>query len=101
MNKTIANVTFLQFNCNVQLEKYNNNGRTAITLIDTEDNGPVATCTINLDDVQLTDDEVIIKDYSENEGMLDCLIAAGIVSDPIRYVDSGFIKAPVCKLLKT
>jgi hypothetical protein len=40
----------------------------------------VATATLNLPEIALGPDEVIIKDYSENEGMLDTLILAGLFS---------------------
>lgn len=46
--------------------------------------------------------EVLIKDYSENQGILDALVAAGVVSKPKRSVplSSNFpVKAQVCDLL--
>jgi len=43
---------------------------------------------------------IIVKEYSGNEGMLKTLVNAGIVSKPIRYTQSGYISAPICKFLK-
>jgi hypothetical protein len=43
--------------------------------------------------------EVAIKDYSENEGILQAMVEAGIVSEPIRTVKSGFVEIPICRLL--
>lgn len=63
------------------------------------DHSFIASATINMPDVELKDDEVIIKDYAENEGMLDALVEAGIVEKHHDWVNSGFISAPVCKLL--
>ena len=57
--------------------------------------------TLNLPEEDLEPDEVIIKDYSENEGIYDCMLKAGHIGPALRYVNSGFIKAPVCKLLLT
>jgi len=57
--------------------------------------------TINLPDEDLEADEVIIKDYSENEGIYDCMLEAGHIAPASRYVKSGFITAPVSKLLLT
>ena len=45
------------------------------------------------------DDEDIIKDYSENEGVLKSLIDAGIISEPLYSVTTGFVEVAVCKLL--
>lgn len=58
---------------------------------------PYMTASIN---VEGTDpDEIGIKDYSENEGLLAVLIHNKIVSQPIRKVRSGFVEIPICKLL--
>lgn len=73
------------------------NRRTAMTLNDS--NGPITTITVNLPDVPLGSDEVIIKDHSENEGLLPSLVAAGVVSEPLYRASSGFCTYAVCKLL--
>jgi hypothetical protein len=66
-------VKFKKWDCVIVYAQYSN-GRTAIQLKDDNDGSPVATATINVPDVYLEKDEVIIKDYSENEGMLDTLV---------------------------
>jgi hypothetical protein len=55
-----------------QFGKYKN-GQTAIKLIDTADGFPFATATICVEDYLLKENEVAIKDYSENEGILQSL----------------------------
>jgi hypothetical protein len=50
-------------------------------------------------DVKLAPDEVIIKNYSENEGMYEAMLEAGYISPALRTVESGFIEVPVVKLL--
>ena len=60
---------------------------------------PACTATINLPDEDLEADEVIIKDYSENQGIYDCMLKANHIGPALRYVQTGFVKAPVCKLL--
>jgi len=55
--------------------------------------------TVNIPDEPLEDDEVIIKDYSENEGIYNMMVAAGHISPAIRYVNTGFVTCPICKLL--
>lgn len=43
------------------------NGRTAIQAIDLSDHCPWGTLTVNVPEVELEDDEIIVKTYSENE----------------------------------
>jgi hypothetical protein len=45
--------------------------------------------------------EVGIKNWAENEGILPALIAAGIISEPQEYAQSGFVYIALCQLLKT
>lgn len=76
-------VTFATFRCTTEWETYRN-GKVALQLVatgedpDTHLGEPVATATINTDH-RLDPDEIIVKDYSENEGMVVALVAAGIV----------------------
>ena len=44
-------------------------------------------------------DEVFIKNWSENEGLLDALVAGGIVENTGRVLPTGFVRANVCRLL--
>jgi hypothetical protein len=75
------------------------NGRTSIELLDATDGCPVMVATVNLENAYLTGDEIIIKDYSENQGVLDFLIANGFVSRPKRWISSGWVTCPVVDLL--
>ncbi len=94
----IGNVMFRHWQCIALLERYKN-GRSAITLI-TGKGEPVACATVNVPEAALDPDEVIVKDWSENSGMLDALIDAGIVFPPHRSVPLGlgFVVGHVCKL---
>jgi len=51
-------------------------------------------------DHPLKGDEVAIKNYSENEGILDELIKAGFVSEPVRYFQLAYAQFPICNILK-
>lgn len=77
-------------------EKYEFYNNTAL-LLETEDGIPFGVASANV--VKLPADLVAIKDYSENEGMFDALYNQKIISAPVRYIDSGFIKMPVCKII--
>lgn len=96
--KEYNNVEFQGFTCKVQIEEYQNNGRKAITLIDVEDYSPVATATINMPDVHLGPNEVIVKNYSENDGMLQALVDAGIVKHTGKLA-SAYLSTPICTIL--
>lgn len=87
-----------EYNCEVVYFKYSYNNRTAIQLIDTEDGLPFARATINLPDVELEQDEVIIKNYEENEGIYEALVKANIIYPYHKTANNGFIEALICKL---
>jgi hypothetical protein len=58
---------------------------------------PFMTASVNV--MNANPEEVAIKNYSENEGILDVLIANKIVSEPLRIVKQEFVEIPICKLL--
>lgn len=82
-------------NVTVVLHKYYQNNRLAIQLNDAEDGHPYAVATVNKPEVLLADNEVLIKDYSENEGMLDFLVKNNIVTPTPNGVQSGHVWLPV------
>lgn len=96
-------IRFKDWQCDIVKNKYFN-GRTAISLVSSIDGDdvckgePIATATVNIPDVALSPDEVIIKNYSENEGVLDVLLKAGIVELSGRTIKSGFVTMPICIL---
>jgi hypothetical protein len=105
----MTQVQFKIWSCNIIFKKYGN-GRTAILLTNAnkEKDGSIlyppntmeiAVATVNLPGIPLNDDQVFIKNYSENEGMLSALISAGVVSEPLGYVKTGFVEVPFCTLL--
>ena len=49
--------------------------------------------------IPLPEGLVAIKDYSENEGVLEALVKGGIVSEPMHYFPTGYVQVPICKLL--
>jgi len=42
---------------------------------------------------------VAIKDYSESEGVYDALIQAGIIEYTGKSIPSGWVMAPICRIL--
>jgi hypothetical protein len=71
--------------------KYHNNQRTSIQLYEQETGEPFMTASVNMPDEYLTEDMVCIKNYSENEGILDVLINAQIVL-PLDLIQPGIMK---------
>ena len=93
LDNTITNVS-------VKLSKYTN-GRTRIDLIEESEDGvyPYATCTVNMPNVLLQPDEVLIKDYSENQGILEFLTSNNIVEETENGINTQHTFIPVCRLL--
>jgi len=72
------------------------NGQTSIQLID-QDGMPFMTASV-AHDVNIDDDCVIIKNYSENEGILQALIDAGIIEKPFCEIPVNFVTLYVAAL---
>lgn len=106
MNKQFR---FKQFDCIVSITHYLNNGAPAIRLVgdETEQNGhldvfpgdAIATATVCLPEIKLAENETLIKDYSENEGILKVLVDNGIVKPTGIEIDTGFTKVHVVEVL--
>lgn len=91
-------IKFKKWVCFISKGTYKN-GRTVLQLIDVTDHSPIAVATVNLPDVSLEPDEVIIKNYSENEGMSEALQIAGVIGEPLRSIRTGYVFVMVHKLL--
>lgn len=81
---------------------YLRNGRTCLRLMGVKDGHetePVAVCTVNLPQVPMAPDEMAIKTWYENVGMLGWLMDEGIVSAPLRYAYFAGVFIPICSLL--
>jgi hypothetical protein len=91
-------IRFKQWDCVIEKSKYAN-GRTALILNDAHNGEQIAVATVNLPDVACGPNQVFIKDYSENEGMLAALEAAGVVKATGQTVNSGYVSVPCAELL--
>jgi len=78
---------------------YYNNGRIALELLDPDDGEIQATATVNVPEFPLKDGYVLLKGWSENEGIPEALEKAGVVRLTKHTVQTGFVKAQVAKLL--
>lgn len=91
-------VRFKEWVCELQFGKYPN-GRTAIELVDYKTYEPIATATVNVPEIVLAENEIIIKDYSENQGMFQALYNAEIVK--LNRIESNhdWVDFYICELL--
>lgn len=87
--------------CKPVLESYDG-GRVALTLTywDEEMQGwfPHCKVTVNLPDQHLNEGEVFVKDWSENEPIVEALLEAGWLVPTGREVISGFVAPRVMRL---
>lgn len=93
----LPTVRFLDENCSVKFTKYANSKRIAIKLY-CEDGSPMATATINIPEQPLEEDEVIIKTYSENNGVLEALKDAGYIKEVVNQIPCGHSYGVIVKL---
>jgi hypothetical protein len=90
-------IRFKDWKCELDFGYYGN-GNVAIKLIDALDGDIVAVATVNIPNEELDEGEVIIKDYAENSGVLNSLLDANIITPPHRFIKTGYVQCPVCKL---
>jgi hypothetical protein len=84
----------------VSPEEYQHGGL-AVQLMDELDGELYATDSIHVRGVRLAQDEFIFKTYSENDGLLESMLDAGIVEETGRSVELGFTgPQPICRLVK-
>ncbi|CAG7651243.1 hypothetical protein ACFQI7_27530 [Paenibacillus allorhizosphaerae] len=85
--------------CTVEITR-NARGSVAIQLYDAEDGTPFTTATIFVPGLELpSEHHVVIKNYSENEGILEALEEAGVVKRTGVSIRTGFASCPVAELI--
>ena len=87
-------VNFAGYQCELSFGQYRN-GAKAISLVSVIDGSPVAVATVNVEDYPLQDDQILVKDYSENAGMVSALVEANVIHElPVDFVSSGYVSIP-------
>lgn len=85
---TRRTVKLLGYTCHLQFSRYSQNNTIALTAVDVTDGLPVATCSVNWEQnwegntsykKTFAFPAVVIKNYSENEGIAEQLAAAGVL----------------------
>lgn len=100
---TTKTYIFQEWTCFITKTKYPN-GNIKLKLIDTEDGQTVCTLTTNFTDIELTQEEIetciFVKDYAENEGVLQFLLDNDLIEkDIIRTYTVGYVMVPLVKVL--
>lgn len=94
-----ANLKYFKGGVYLKFGKYGGNQRTAITLFSLGEYSPIAIATVNMPEIKLNNGEVIIKSYSENEGMNEFISDNKIGEDTGRVADNGYVACKIFKLL--
>lgn len=84
-------------NCTLGFGKYYN-GTHAMKIYDSEGQ-PLINVTKALPGFFIGGNEVLVKDYSENEGILECLTNLGIIEPTGETLPAGYARLHLCKLL--
>lgn len=87
-------------NCSIELHRYSTNNNIALRMVSETEYGeePITMCTVNTEQ-KLQDNQVAIKDYSENVGMVDFLKDLNFIeSEPVDEIRSCFVSIPVYEL---
>lgn len=88
--------------CKVTIEKGQySNGQASLQLIDAKNGDLVLTATVCEPNITFTENETLIKDYSENEGVLDFLIENNLVELMDESIKIGYTIAQKVKVLSS
>jgi len=83
---------FREWDCRVRPHRYLN-GRLCLRLVEEFTEDPIATATVNMDHIDVAENQILVKDWSENEGMFDALVREGIVKAEHTRIECGFVEA--------
>lgn len=98
-------IKFKKWDCKITVAYYSPGptgdakARKAIMLLDIRNDQLVAVATVNMPGYPCEENQVYVKNYSENRGMLQTLIDNKIVSpDPVSKLDSDYVTIPLMQL---
>jgi hypothetical protein len=90
-------VTFNDEKCGIIVSSYAS-GHIMMHLVSCEDGTPYARATLNINNVPVIPYMVVIKSYSENDGLYEALLKAKIIKPCERKMAIGFNFAMMCFL---
>lgn len=75
------------------------NGRPALTLLDEYSGEPFGVLTCNIPEIPLTEKEIIVKTWSENEQLAYTAMKSGYFKDTGKRVPTGFVEAQIWEVV--
>jgi len=89
---------YIDAECIIDKTTYGND-RIALQVLDVETGAPECIASVNMVDLDCPEGHTWIKDYSENEGIMEELIRVGVISVPVDDAQTGFVIVYLCKVL--
>lgn len=84
-------------NCYFYGSQYQESGNIALEIWSNEE-GPICRVTVH-PGIKVPEDCIAIKNYSENEGVVDWMKSMGFIEDaPVRIIKTGWVEIPVYKM---
>lgn len=87
-------MNYKQYKAVVVRSKYMNNDNLALMLIDEKDGSPITTITVNTED-KLPEGFGYVKNYSENEGIMEVLQEEGLIKEVLGHKQMGWVTVPL------
>jgi hypothetical protein len=82
------------WNCTPVVSKYENNKRTALVLLTAEHGDMVTVASINLEGIKIDSQNIILKTWGENIGLVDVLIEQKLIAPKVLdRIPTGFVIA--------
>jgi hypothetical protein len=92
-------VNFRGYKCYCKVGRHTNKQR-SLVLIDIEDGMQVARASVSVDDKRIDlDEDIIIKSWSENIGIHDALVEAGVIKKFHKSFPLGLTYGLICKFI--
>lgn len=76
---------------------YSNPSNLCLEVYDYKTGEPICIATTNIAGYHCDPGHVLIKNWSENEGVYEALLAAGVIGPVVRKVPTGFVTAYECE----
>ena len=87
-------MSYKQYKAVVIRSKYVNNDNLALMLIDEKDGSLITKITVNTEE-KLPEGFGYVKNYSENEGIMEVLQEEGLVKEVLGYKQMGWVTVPL------
>ncbi len=92
-----CNIKYHSGDVDLKFGRYSNN-RLAVVLVDSQNGERISVATVNIPDCSIGEDEIILKNWSENEGILDFFIDNGLVINEGKEAPTGHVFGNVVKV---